>query len=656
MEISFQAKKNIYNYLISSQAKPFWNEDRNSSITPYGFLSQVWNLNLVKVIDSKFLDAKEEIENNLDSTVWSFDYVLIERLKILNDTNSFIKFIEGIVSSNYDSNNNERALHIFAINNELEIEGLHLKIDKIANIYKISDLTEDDVDGIELRKAKYSFFVIPKRGTMSSDIKILPEYFILVENDWDDYYSRTTFQLSFWKGSEMIENFGQVKIMAKGEKVTMKIIPMEFSIIPQKFCSLGQNEKFYFSLLKLFPNDFFTILSALGDCAFFPEKLEAFENHERFVNSLTRDDDTERNLRVIKYKILNYDLSRIFDFTYEFKPAYSDSSVKIKFEFPAQKDEKYGYYPDEIISNRIYAIIGKNGTGKTQLLNSLPKNILNNQEKLFEPRIPGFSKIIHVSYSIFDTFKSSSIPNKAQYVYCGLKDENGDLIDSRRLLLRFHNSWKKIKNRIRIIRWREILSKIIDLDLLNQFIIEDSSDRNNKFKVDISKFHNVKDKLSSGQNILLFIITEIVANIRYDSLILYDEPETHLHPNAITELVNTIYQLVDEFESFCIIGTHSPLVIQELLSKNVYIIERSENYPSIRKIEIESFGENLSKLTEDVFGNREVAKKYKQIINNQISFGKSFEEVEKLLISDDVPLSLNLKLYIASQIARNEKS
>ncbi|WP_374670180.1 AAA family ATPase [Flavobacterium sp. NRK F7] len=205
--------------------------------------------------------------------------------------------------------------------------------------------------------------------------------------------------------------------------------------------------------------------------------------------------------------------------------------------------------------------------------------------------------------------------------------------------------------------WIQILSQIVDEELLRQFIIEDNDGNyNNLYKVDIPKFHETKDKMSSGQNILLFIITEIVANIRYDSLILYDEPETHLHPNAISELINTIYQLVDKFQSFCIIGTHSPLIIQELLSKNVFIMERRENLPSIRKIEIESFGENLSKLTEDVFGNRDVSKMYKEIIKELVSHDKSFEEIVKILTTDDTPLSLNAKLYIASQIERNEKS
>ena len=133
-------------------------------------------------------------------------------------------------------------------------------------------------------------------------------------------------------------------------------------------------------------------------------------------------------------------------------------------------------------------------------------------------------------------------------------------------------------------------------------------------------------------------------------MILFDEPETHLHPNAISQLMNTIYELVEEFESYCIVTTHSPLIIRELLSRNVYVFERHENIPSIRKIGIESFGENLSILTDEVFGNRNIEKQYKKIIDRFIDSGSTYDEIIAQLKSDEIPLSLNTRLYIKSKI------
>ncbi|QEE50695.1 ATP-binding protein [Flavobacterium alkalisoli] len=651
MNFSKVVKLSIINYLKEEDVIPFWNKDKVISFDFYDFINKIAELDIMPSQIAEFENAKEEIENLLNKNEITFEEVLIERLNILNDNNLFQKLIEEIVSKE-DIEDAERKLHLFAINNYLENDKLILKLNRKNNKYSVIGLTEDIFDEIELRKSQFNFIVINKNEIHRPVDR--GEYFLLREDTWDDFNSVTTFGLSYYKGNTLLHNFGYIKIMIKSERITMNVIPKKFHFLPQKFCSLGQTEIFYKKMNEIFSDKFVIILSALCDCAFFPEKLEQFENHPRFINSLIRDDDTERVLRTIRHTLFNHDISNMFSFIYKFKPPYSKTSIDVGFNFPNNQYQKF-FYPrlNTITSNRIYAIIGKNGTGKTQLLNSIPKDFMGTDKQNFVPRQPSFSNIIHISYSIFDSFKPSTITNK-KYVYCGLKDEKGDLIDSKRLLLRFHNSWKKIKFNKRMYRWKELLSGIIDMELLDNFIIDDLNDNNhdNRYTVDIPKFHKTREKLSSGQNILLFIITEIVANIKYDSLVLYDEPETHLHPNAITQLIGTIYHLVDEFQSFCIVGTHSPLIIQELLSKNVLVIEKDGEVASIRKIEIESFGENLSKLTEDVFGNRDTSKKYKEIISQQVNNDKTYDEIVEMITSDGVPLSLNTRLFIAGKISQ----
>ena len=64
--------------------------------------------------------------------------------------------------------------------------------------------------------------------------------------------------------------------------------------------------------------------------------------------------------------------------------------------------------------------------------------------------------------------------------------------------------------------------------------------------------------MSSGERILLYNIFNILAKISFNSLIFFDEPETHLHPNAITELIAGLMFILETFQSFAIIATHSP--------------------------------------------------------------------------------------------------
>lgn len=200
--------------------------------------------------------------------------------------------------------------------------------------------------------------------------------------------------------------------------------------------------------------------------------------------------------------------------------------------------------------------------------------------------------------------------------------------------------------------WKILLETFIPKETVMQMF--ESGFLGHKFVPE--RFPDVNSKVSSGQNILLFIVTEIIAQIRYNSLILYDEPETHLHPNAISELMNMIFELVDRYDSFCIIATHSPIIIQELQSRNIYVIEREGNYASTRRLEKEPFGENLTVITDEIFGNREVPRHYLKLLRSLVDAGHSFDEILSFIENDDVPLSLNARLFIKSLLSeRNEK-
>ena len=78
--------------------------------------------------------------------------------------------------------------------------------------------------------------------------------------------------------------------------------------------------------------------------------------------------------------------------------------------------------------------------------------------------------------------------------------------------------------------------------------------------------------------------------------------------------------------------------------------EKHENLVSVRQIGIESFGTNLTTLTEEVFGNKEVLKQYKKIINRMVSDGKSYDNIINILETEGFPLSINILLYIKSKM------
>ncbi|HFK5575177.1 hypothetical protein CMT52_20715 [Elizabethkingia anophelis] len=597
-----------------------------------------------------FADVKEDLRQHyFRNSDYETGYLFEEVLKAYSLGYSSIKlFIESILDpKNF---NDLDSLHTFSnlLDYELLKEGLRLVIvdyDELDFPIQVVGELENVQDLPQNVKVNDIPFYLYKNSVIKAKEE---EYFILEPNKrWNDYSVVSVFSLTYYYDNGQKSIFmGSLRIIHRDELVTWEIMPDKFLRLGNDFCSLGYSDGFYEDFLRSFKRDnTISILFALQDAAYFSDIQERFEQTYNFTKSLTRSDDAERSLREIRPLLDGADMENFYSFTYTFKPAYSIEKTNVSFGFNTQAP----------IADRIYAIIGKNGTGKTQLLNNLPHSLSVKKDEEFNKKIPSFSKVIAISYSVFDNFTLPQKNVNLNYVYCGLKDADGDIRSNKGLVVSFHHNWKRIQEQDRIKKWRRILLNFIDSDIINQFIIDNDYIDENTPAVSVDEFNKVKNRLSSGQSILLYIITQVVANIRFDSLILYDEPETHLHPNAVVELMNTLYDLVNEFESFCIIATHSPIVIRELFSKNVYILERESNIPVVRRIGIESFGENLGVLTEEVFGDRGVPKQYKKILSQLVDEGRTFDEIINILEFDEMPLSLNTRIYLKHIIERKNE-
>lgn len=647
MKISLKTKKELFNALKNEEHFFGVLDVEGNMIT---FLNEIWDLKNMPSEDDRFQDAyRDTIQHTVNNEDWDIDYIFHERFKLFESNKTYIRFLEKIVSPKFRSDEDKILRYVLLINSFLEADKLALYVSEYNDdelpIYTIKNIDKKN-HYIDLPDNDIQFYVNAKTTGRSDKIgnhETPPNFpsFVLAFNDgWNDYSNWTTFTLFYYQTENEVRCIGDVKITDGSSENTTNAIPNNFVSLEDSFCSLGQKKEYYSKLKELLGRKYESVLFALKDAAFYPDVHDKFEKNWIFRDSLLRTDTAERLLREAKHFAYGYDLRNLYSFKYSFKPKYSKSTINIDFSFNKAKE----------IPDRIFAIIGKNGTGKTQLITSLPLDISNKNLDVFVPRPPMFSKVIAVSYSIFDDFEIPKKTSQFNYVYCGLhqiKDGKREILSPKGQSLRFHRAWKKLRSQERMDFWHKSLSSFIDKEIIDSFVIED---KKNGLTVSVSEFSKVKKKLSSGQSIMLYIITEIISNIRYDSLILFDEPETHLHPNAISQLMNQIFRLVKKFDSYCLITTHSPIIIQELLSRNVYVLEKHVTEPSIRKIGFESFGENLSVLTEEVFSNKEIGKQYKKIIDRLIDNGYNYDDIIKMIKSDDVPVSLNTRLYIKSRV------
>lgn len=457
---------------------------------------------------------------------------------------------------------------------------------------------------------------------------------VLVKDSWDDFGHKTSYSLYYYSQISEKEYIGYLKIL--DENSTTTSVPLKFRSLPSNFASLGQEMDYYHKMKELFPEKAKDLLDSLNDLALNPGLRDRFENDNGFADSLLRNSEAEKALQSAAQIFTETGLSKNnkFSFEYSVKLPYAEKSHDIQFEFDNNVASPF----------RNYVLIGKNGTGKTQFLAHLANSLSDNKSSgKFNPTRPLFSRVIAISYSLFDTFEKPRSTKRFSYKYIGFR-HNNTILRPNQISANLRKAFKSIKKLGRIEDWFLFMKDSIDLSKLN--IEDDFYSNEERFFEDLLK--NRETQLSSGQNIIIFTITELISNLRTDSIVLFDEPETHLHPNAISKLIRILYRIFKHYNSFAIIATHSPLVVQETPSSNVWLFDRIGGAPLIKKLPMETFGENISKITDLVFYKNEVKEIYKDFFDQEIK-SKSIAQINKQF---EMKLGLNALLYLNS-IHRN---
>lgn len=472
----------------------------------------------------------------------------------------------------------------------------------------------------------YNYYVV---NYGSSTIDIPKNSFILSKDSWDDWGFVTMFHMYYIDSNYEKITLGETKIGFKGQKPrnsididysdqTHKKLPHIFPNLEgldKVFFSLGQSPEFYDKFYKIFGYETHLHLSNLNDLSVNPLNLYKYTNEDSFKTSLIRTVDIWQ---------INNQFSRIirgrgkltdYDFRYNYIGNLIDFNVKAESSPPTN----------------IHALIGKNGVGKTTILNNMFDDLLllnesgnftDNTARYDEdegyPIEPDyFSKVIYISYSIFGRY-TPIITDEKKFSYIGLKNKSKDskyfIKDTNELAKEFFVNLANIKSSKSM--------KIIFEDILLYFSnsYEDSiiqslmSDAKEPF--DFESF----ESLSSGHAIVLLVIVNLIANVIEKTLVLFDEPETHLHPPLLSALIRAINDVLVKKNGVCIFATHSPVVLQEIPKSCVITMHRIGESVRLERPKTETFGENVSTLTHDVFSLEVRSTGFYNLLN------KKFEE------------------------------
>ncbi|MBD8156011.1 AAA family ATPase [Pantoea agglomerans] len=467
-----------------------------------------------------------------------------------------------------------------------------------------------------------------------------PERIYLTLSTWNDYSFRTLFSavLVDKKGKQVF--LGQIKIGfvdQDEDKTTYDAIgDKPFKKLGAEYFSLAESPEFYEVLYAQGPDVCQDVLQALRCVVVNEEAMDVAKNERVFQRSLLRD----LNINTIEG---------------QFKRIVNGEKALIEFDFEfVRKNHKYsdmnlGFSVDpfSLPPSNIHAIIGRNGLGKTTLLNemfmSLNRKVKANNayfENEFGERIGDdfFSTVVSVSFSAFDPFRPIKEQNDpligSCFYYIGLKQD----VKFAKLDLSEHLNTLHANYALSVFRccsddskkkmWLEAIS---DLESDTNF-----ADLNMKevaeYQPELIALECQKrmKKMSSGHAVVFMAISRLVEVVQDRTLILFDEPESHLHPPLLSAFVRSLSKLLAKRNGVAIMATHSPVVVQEIPKDCCWVLTRFGDETDCARPSIETFAENVGKITKEVFKLEMEQSGFHKLLKDKVKEGHSFKEILRM--------------------------
>jgi energy-coupling factor transporter ATP-binding protein EcfA2 len=114
--------------------------------------------------------------------------------------------------------------------------------------------------------------------------------------------------------------------------------------------------------------------------------------------------------------------------------------------------------------------------------------------------------------------------------------------------------------------------------------------------------------LSTGEVRFIKLLAQACTYIENGSLLLLDEPETHLHPNFIARLMSALEGLLADTGSCAIMATHSVYVVREVFHDQVMIVEKQDEGKVLVKTPgMRTFGADISSISAFIFGEEDTS-------------------------------------------------
>jgi predicted ATPase len=483
----------------------------------------------------------------------------------------------------------------------------------------------------------------------------------LVLNHWDDFGFRTTYEVTVYDEDGKKYELGSTRIMFKGQDSSLEHSTPSESGFADNFCSLGSERRYYILMKTMSPATQAKILIGLRDCAFDHKIYERFKNEDAFKVSLLRS-ATEQDVLIHYPRILSGQKALTsFSFSYILSPSVPENIANVAMVGidPQAEDApplllRFSVRPGSKPPSNVHVLIGRNGVGKTRVLAGMADALTDNKASSFglagrfefnlddSVETGDFLNLVIVSFSAFDRFDpiptgSARTKKSLPFYYIGVKrpltDKDGTptgaigIKSPDELNDDFRNALETICwDDERVKRWVKALETLSSdpgiRDLCAHEILDADSD------IVRNRITERVSHMSSGHKIVLLTITRLIENVSDRSLVLLDEPETHLHPPLLGSFMRALSELLVDSNGVAIVATHSPVVLQEVPSKCVWQLLGSGETLKVERPNDETFAENVSVLTRKVFGLEIEQSGFYKLLSTQAK-DSTYDDVEK---------------------------
>ena len=511
-------------------------------------------------------------------------------------------------------------------------------------------------------------------------------------DDWNDSARRTKFSYSIRRPGHNIHLFsGEVHLGFLGATGTpvdhvrdrLKGKSHLKSVDLPAFYTMQSNLEAYRTLVaKLGSKNAMEFLSSIND-------LVALKQHKApkwFANAVTSEDFTLSFMRSSETFFAFHNAGYVLrgrehkdasgistDMVLTFRLAAFENDHQLKFKF-----EHVGKIP-----KRIVVIIGKNGVGKSQALSNIVKSLVRDDQRLRDSdgNRPSINRLIAVSSpgETKETFPTPRRGNRVHYrriILSSVRSSN-EQEGLGAVLVQLARSDERIRRKGRWDLFCDAVSTVMNLDqVFVQVRKEHEGTANHVFElkpIPLSSFRPSSEQkrlelwgridprafvcryiegqtlpLSSGESTFIRFAAIACLYIENGTLLLFDEPETHLHPNLITQFIRLIDQLLKMTSSFAILATHSAYFVREVPGSQVLILkETNQRTIEVTNPRLKTLGADIGAISFFVFGDELYGRLLREM---GIRLSESNEEPRGLLEQLEEELSDEAFMYLRREL------